>query len=184
LAIAKRYLEKNPSLIKDEQAFYDGNIAPDLSSSKNTTHYSLPRIEGNLLSHMKNKVGIASVYRLPIDTDFEKGVFLHLLTDYVFYNFYFDKTAFKNYPPNKFTIDLYASYNYTNPALAEKYKISYESTSNGALLHSYITKLQISCPTIESGENLLTDFDKLCGFIEFMSGLNLEKVRKTQNIVL
>ena len=183
LAVAKRYLEKNPGIIWNKQDFYDGNIAPDLTDDKLATHYSLPRVEGDLPSHINSKVGIASVYKLPIDTDFEKGIFLHLLTDYVFYNFYFDKTFIKNYPADKFTIDMYASYNATNPSLVEKYNISYDDTSNGALLHSYIVKLQSSRPTIADGDNLLTDFDKLCGFIEFMSGLDLKKVRKTQRIV-
>jgi len=34
LAIAKLFVEKNPGLIKDKQAFYNGNVLPDLDPDK------------------------------------------------------------------------------------------------------------------------------------------------------
>ena len=183
LAIAKRYVEKNPGAIKSEQDFYDGSIAPDLDPDKKASHFSLPRTEGDLPSHINSKVGLTSVWQLPIGTDFEKGIFLHLLSDYVFYNHYFDKVMLKNYPPEEFTTNMYASYNFTNPWIENKYKVSYTQLSNGALLQRYILKLQNARPTIAQGKNLLADLSKLSGFIEFMSGFNLQKVRETQRIV-
>jgi hypothetical protein len=108
---------------------------------------------------------------------------LHLLTDYVFYKFYFNKYELKKIPHDIFTANLYASYNYTNKWLSEKYNISYDCTSNGALMQSYIAKLQFSRPEIGKGINILTDLDKLTSFIEYVSGLDLEEIRNIQQIV-
>jgi hypothetical protein len=183
LAIAKRYIEKNPGLIHDERDFYDGSIAPDLTNDKKTTHYSIPTQSTNVAEQAKCKVDLSKLWKLPIDSDFQRGVFLHLLADYIFYNMYFDADLLQNVPYEIFSNDMAASFNYTNPWLAEKYKISYEQTSNAALMYSNVAALNTSRPEIAHGKNILSNPAKLEHFIEYMSGLDLEKLRKTQQIV-
>jgi hypothetical protein len=183
LAVAKRYLQKNKGEIANVRDFYDGNIAPDLTDNKMKTHYSTAPTGNDIMVNAKCKVGLDKVFRLSIDTDFGKGVFLHLLTDYVFYNFFFDGDFIKSTTYDDFSRDLYASYNFINAWLADTYKISYYETSYADKMNSLVHELQSERPEILSrGTNILADLNKVSRFIEYMSDFDLQKVRQTQNI--
>ena len=84
LAVAKEYLRN--FRIKDEKEFLRGIIAPDLLShgDKTTTHYSEHGGSGvNLKEFLKHN---------SISTEYMQGYFLHLVTDYLFYDTYFPNT--------------------------------------------------------------------------------------------
>ena len=55
LAIGKRYFEKT-NIIKDEQAFYKGVIAPDLALNKKLSHHSNIFDTKDLISFLVVKV--------------------------------------------------------------------------------------------------------------------------------
>ncbi len=132
LAIGKRYLEKikldNRDNIKDEKAFLDGILAPDLVEDKNITHYTGTRNEDDLEQCMKQKVRLKLfLNENKIETDFEKGVFIHILTDYLFFNTFFDKEYIRSMTYHEFVLDLYYSYGLSNIYLEEKYNIDLKS---------------------------------------------------------
>ena len=56
LAIAKKYMQKHPGVIKDEQAFIDGNILPDLNPDKAVSHCGIRREMHNLVKRNQEKV--------------------------------------------------------------------------------------------------------------------------------
>lgn len=104
LAIAKEYCRKHKNQIKNEQDFLDGSIAPDGVPDKKITHYGPSSSKVNLKAFLDDK---------KLDTDFNKGYFLHLVTDYLFYNRYL--TAFSK--------DIYNDYDVSNDDIVNKYHI-------------------------------------------------------------
>ena len=107
LAVAKEYLRN--FRIKDESEFLRGAIAPDLLSQedKKATHYSEQGGSGvNLKEFLKHN---------SISTAYMKGYFLHLVTDYLFYNKYFPNTINET--------KQYNDYDILNKELIEKYNI-------------------------------------------------------------
>ena len=86
LAVAKRYLEKQGGIenIKD---FYDGNIIPDLAEDKEATHYGVRSEKQNILKRNFEKVNPEKFLEVnALDNDLNRGRFLHLVTDWEYYN--------------------------------------------------------------------------------------------------
>ena len=77
LAIGQEYLRKQNKNYSEE--FQKGIVAPDFIDDKSKTHYGKSPRYTNLEKFLDNN---------KIDTDFNKGFFLHLITDYLFYNYY------------------------------------------------------------------------------------------------
>ncbi len=128
LAIGKKYLEKikidNRDNIKNEKAFLDGIIAPDLVENKKISHYTGDTNTENLEKYLKEKVRLKLFLKEnKVETDFEKGVFIHLLTDYLFFNKFFDKEYIRNITYHEFVLELYYSYGLSNDYLEKKYNI-------------------------------------------------------------
>ncbi len=87
LLIAQEYCKKHK--IDDVEAFLQGNLAPDLVPVKWPTHYSKTRTNKNHLESIINKVDLpAFCAENDISSDFNKGQFLHLISDVVFFNNY------------------------------------------------------------------------------------------------
>lgn len=104
LAVANEYIRKNKNDIKEEDKFLDGVIAPDFTNNKSQTHYGEKSSKTNLRKYLEEN---------EIKTDFDKGYFLHLVTDYIFYN----KVL------NSISTDIYNDYDILNEYLIEKYKV-------------------------------------------------------------
>ena len=102
LAVAKEYLNKNKE--NNEEEFIEGVIFPDSVKDKTLTHYGKGSSYSNLYEFLKDK---------DIKTSFNRGHFLHLLTDYLFYNRYIDT----------FSKDMYNDYDLLNGKLIEKYNV-------------------------------------------------------------
>ena len=62
--------------------------------------------------------------------DYEKGYFLHLVTDFIFFNFFIDKNYIKTTNYSDFKKDLYYSYNIAHDYLINKYDINYYPFEN------------------------------------------------------
>ena len=101
LAVAKKYAESHD--INNIEEFYNGCIEPDLQDKTNT--------------HYFGEDGNPDLYKFldenSMSSDFDKGFFLHLLTDYIFY-----KEYLQGYDGS-----LYNEYNKTNKPLIERYSI-------------------------------------------------------------
>ena len=75
LAIGSVYAQNNE--IEDLQSFYKGIIEPDMIDNKSKSHYGLVTSQPGLNKFIKLN---------GISTSYKEGYFLHLLTDYLFYN--------------------------------------------------------------------------------------------------
>ena len=103
IAVAQEYLKKHKKNFSKN--FIDGVIEPDFTSDKSKTHYGKSPAYTNLKNFLESN---------KIDTDFQQGYFLHLVTDYLFYNYYVD---------NFEKPQIYYDYDSTNKSLIEKYDV-------------------------------------------------------------
>ena len=91
LAVAESYIKKHEDDIKDYNRFIEGVIFPDSISDKSITHYGEKSSKTDLKAFLEDN---------KIDNDYNKGYFLHLVTDYIFYNKllkYFSKDIYNDY---------------------------------------------------------------------------------------
>lgn len=145
LAIAQEYLKKhNKKFLQD---FILGSIEPDFTAVKSETHYGKSPAYTNLKEYLKNN---------KINTDFNQGYFLHLVTDYLFYNYYLNEIR---------KPQIYDDYDITNMPLIEKYKV---------ILPEKI-KDKISYKT---GTAQILTFPLACKVIDEISNLTLEEIEK------
>ena len=169
IAVCKSYLEKHHD-IKNIQDFYIGNIAPDLED-KDKTHYTDPkRTPDNVSDFIKRKVSLYDfLINEQINSDYMKGYFLHLVTDYIFYCTFINKNYLDKVNFAQFHSDLYYSYNLKNNYINQKYQIDYK-----IFPQKYINKMNEILNECENktGTDIIptTRLDK---FIEYISKLNL-----------
>ena len=79
LAVAEQYLRKNENNKEDYSEFIEGVIFPDSVKDKSLTHYGNGSSNSNLYKFLQEN---------KLENSFKRGYFLHLLTDYLFYNKY------------------------------------------------------------------------------------------------
>ena len=87
LKIGEEYLKNNN--IKNAEEFLKGCLAPDFEKDKRKSHFG-KNVEAQHLSQiLSNKTDLFEICKnIKLDTDFNKGVFLHLVTDDFFYKTY------------------------------------------------------------------------------------------------
>lgn len=176
LAVGKRYLDKHK--INNVNEFMRGIIEPDLTPNKNQSHYTKERYDNTLLTYLNTKVDLrAFLNKNKINDDYMKGVFLHLITDYLFFTDFFDKEYLNTITYEEFCKDLYFSYDLTDDYLEEKYNINLGNFSDK--IHKNIKKLKKEKNVSENikRQNIL-EFNKLEGFIEKVSSINLKDYKK------
>lgn len=105
LAVGKVFFDNFPDEIKDYEKFIEGIIYPDSVTDKSLTHYGPKSSKVNLKNFFDER---------DIEDDFNKGYFLHLVTDYLFYN-KFLKCFSKTY--------IYNDYDILNKKLEEQFQI-------------------------------------------------------------
>ena len=103
LAIAQEYLKKHKKDFSED--FILGSIEPDFTSDKSKSHFGKSPAYTSLSNYLKHNKPIS---------DFDKGYFLHLVTDYLFYNYYVEN--FKK-------PQIYDDYDFTNQFLINKYNV-------------------------------------------------------------
>lgn len=104
LAVAEEYLRNHKNTKEDYNNFIEGVIFPDSVKDKSETHYGKGSSNSNLYKFLQEH---------KLDTSFNRGYFLHLLTDYLFYNKYI--TCFSK--------DIYNDYDILNKTLMHKYNV-------------------------------------------------------------
>lgn len=170
LAVAIKYCEKNK--IENKEDFFMGSIAPDLAENKSVTHFTGMRDERYLRQYLLEKVRLNDfLKKWKVETDYEKGVFLHLATDFIFYQEFLSDEYLATVDYNKMIQDLYYSYRISNKYLEEKYNIcalNLDDVMNKNIKH-VLRKMNID---ITSGNNLLPK-EKMDNFINKMSELDL-----------
>ena len=104
LAVAEKYLEKHLNKKENYNEFIEGVIFPDSVEDKSKTHYGDGSSHSNLPKFLSKH---------SLDNSFNRGYFIHLLTDYLFYNKYIEV----------FSKDIYNDYDLLNNKLIDKYHV-------------------------------------------------------------
>lgn len=174
LAIGQKYLEKNKNI--DKKEFLKGIIEVDLTDNKKKTHYTGFNNKNNLLLWAKERVLLNKfLEKENIESDYQKGIFIHLITDYLFFNKLLDENYLKNISYDIFVQDLYYSYDILDEYLEKKYKIDYmefkEKIEENKKKYKSTNKI-----IQEVGKNILFLKD-LEDFIEYVANINLDKYK-------
>lgn len=106
LATANEYIRKHKDEIYNKEEFFKGCIAPDETDKENkkVTHYGNGSDQVELRKYLQNN---------NLDSDYKKGYFLHLITDYIFYNKLLECISKK----------IYNDYDILNDYLIKKYDV-------------------------------------------------------------
>ena len=176
LAIGKRYMEKNQGEIEDRRAFFDGIIAPDITDNKIATHYSLPYVE-RWQTNVEGKVFLPEYLNHGTydGSDYEKGIFLHLVTDYIFFSHFLDKNYLDGVTLLEFCNDLYHSYDVVSSDIDVKYEIDYSNIREkiDENIAKGIKNKNVDIKSDKS-KNILS-LSKLEEFIEYVSNLKIDE---------
>ena len=143
IAIATQYLKKHKE--KYDEDFILGSISPDLTDNKSLTHFGKSPAYTNLKGFLLENT---------LNTNLSRGHFLHLISDYLFYNSYLEKLS---------KPQIYDDYDCTNKNLIQKYK----------LIVPNIIKDKIF---FKEGQPQIINFPLLYKLIDEISNLNLEDV--------
>lgn len=174
LAIANKYLVKNH--INNKKEFYNGIIDPDLVENKIQSHYTDLKSKNLLIPYLEGKAQLNKfLLENDIDTDYNKGVFLHLITDYLFFKDFFDNDYLINITYDDFVKDLFYSYKYVNNYLENKYKLDLNQFGD-KLTTSIKNDINTKKSECNDFKNIL-EFDKLDLFIEKVSSVNLNEYK-------
>lgn len=139
LAVAEEYKKNYPEDIENYEDFIKGVIAPDNVKDKSLTHYGPKSSKPNLKLFFEDR---------DINNSFNKGYFLHLVTDYLFYNKFL----------NWFSKDIYNDYDILNKSLIKKFGVKIpESVKNSVFYKAGETKIL----KLEDTEKFITDTAKL-----------------------
>lgn len=150
LSIAKEYMKKHKGKIKNSEQFLRGTITPDMLQ-KPASHYgddtAKPRLDWY-------------IDRNDMISEFNKGYFLHLITDYLFYNKYLNNFEWEP--------DIYDDYDRLNKRLIEDFKVNIPD--------------EISSVVQFKDEALkVLDYNSIKHFIEVVSNIDLDKYIKNKN---
>lgn len=144
ISVGMEYLRKHHDCFNQEE-FIEGIIAPDDVKDKSLTHYGISSSKPNLKQY---------ILEHPLMNSFDYGYFLHLVTDYLFYNFYIDT----------FSKQIYQDYDLLNRRLIEKYQIELPQR----IQHKVFYK--------EEGTLQILNYDLVCQIINEISSLNLDNI--------
>ena len=176
LAIGKRYLEKHNN-IKNIKEYKLGLIAPDLAPNKNETHYTTYLDKTNLEYYLDNRIQLYNYLKdNKVDNDYELGVFIHLITDYIFFAHFFDKEYIRSIDINIFNNDLYHSYDNIDNYVKTKYNIDYTGIKE-QIDNTIALARKKKNTSYDKGKDILPK-DKLDKFIEYVSDIDINKYIK------
>lgn len=146
LAVAESYIKKHEDDIKDYNRFIEGVIFPDSVSDKSITHYGEKSSKTDLKAFLENN---------KIDNDYNKGYFLHLVTDYIFYNKllkYFSK-------------DIYKDYDILNEKLQKKFNVTLPENIKDKVFY-------------KEGKTKVLKLENIIKFIEDVSDYKLDEIKE------
>ncbi|MBQ3408487.1 MAG: hypothetical protein IJH12_04710 [Clostridia bacterium] len=151
LAVGKEYAKNNE--IKNIEEFEKGIIAPDLidKDDKYKSHYGPNSSNPNLNKFIEKK---------GISTNYNEGYFIHLLTDYLFYNKFLKEWNFA----------IYEDYDKLNAKLIEKYNINVPSEIQKIVKY-------------KNGELTVLNEEELYKFIACVGKISARKIVKQYNNV-
>lgn len=140
LAVAEEYLKKHNNNEENYNEFIEGVISPDNTNDKSKTHYGNGSSNTNLYKFILSN---------ELTNSFIRGHFLHLLTDYLFYNQYIEY----------FSNDIYNDYDILNSTLINMYNVKLPSKIENQVFFKENGTLKII--TLELVQNLITNISNL-----------------------
>lgn len=146
LAVAEAYKNKHINDIKNYEDFIKGVIFPDSVSDKSLTHYGEKSSKVNLKEFLREN---------EIDNDYNKGYFLHLVTDYIFYNKFLDC----------FSKDIYNDYDILNEIIQKKFNVIIPESVNDKVFY-------------KRGDTSILAEEKVIKFIEEVSDYKLSYIKE------
>jgi len=165
LAVANVYLEKNKN--ENREDFINGTIDVDYVDDKVSSHYTGNIDKSNLKRFLSQKVILPNyVKKNQIDTSYNRGYFLHLLTDYYFYNEFFNKAWIDSIDYSKFKEVMYNEYPLITDYLKEKYTVIFPKR---------IEKYSFS----KKGNPIILTNDSIGEFIDFIGNIDLNQTYST-----
>ena len=173
LAIGNLYAQKNN--IKDEESFNKGLIAPDFAKDKEVSHYSVKNRKSLALPQFLAKKVDLKKYLVEneIDSDFKKGEFLHLITDYIYFTQFFTSDEIERLN-NDFLPTMYYSYDCIKQYVEDKYNVRYPGDLQTVLQAIEDKRKLLGFDKGVEKENILP-IDKLDRFIHFCADLDLKE---------
>lgn len=145
LAVAEEYLKKT-KVKENYEEFIEGIIAPDDVKDKSQTHYGEKSNLTRLDDFFKDR---------NLANSFNRGYFLHLVTDYIFYNKVFDT----------YSKDIYNDYDILNAILIEKYNVKLPDRIKDFVF-------------FKEGELKLLSLDKVDKCIQMASCMEIDEIEK------
>ena len=142
LAVGKVYFQHNK--INDLESFEKGIMAPDMQEDKSKSHYGPFSSSPGIKKFLEQK-GISNSY--------DEGYFLHLLTDYLFYNKFL----------NKWEKSIYDDYDIINENIIKKYGIE-------------IPKEIQEKVRFKQGNLTILNEDEIYKFIELVGKINVRQI--------
>jgi len=183
LAVAKEYLRKNPDAVKDVQAFYDGSVISDLASDKDLTHSFFHRTEeSNMLVRLREKINLDKfASHDPIGNDLGLGIFLHLLTDKVYYEKMFTDEYLLSVDLKQFQKEHGQTMSTHESFIGEHFDVSFDMTSPqvNEQIVANIGDRQASTalkPQERPMENTIFSQEELLRFIDEVSSMDLQAI--------
>lgn len=176
LAIGNLYAQSNE--IKDREAFDRGLIAPDFASNKEISHYSAKgRKSLKLPEFLAKKVNLFDyLENNEINSDFKRGEFLHLVTDYLYFTQFFSREQIENLD-DEFLPTMYYSYDLIKEYVENKYDVIYPGDLKTVLDAIEEKRKLLGFDKGITKENILP-IEKLDSFIEFCANIDLEKYKE------
>lgn len=145
LAIAKKQMELDN--IENEEEFIKGVIAPDLLKKQGLeTHYGVNFQKPDWKRFFEN---------YDLKTDYNKGFFLHLITDYIFYSEYLEE----------WKTEIYDDYDILNDSLIKKYDLKIPKE-----IESYVGS--------QNKPLTILNLDDIITFIEIVGNMSIENLYK------
>lgn len=149
LAIAKKYIEKHPE--ENEEEFMKGILAPDikrnLKAEKARLHYGERSSHRPDLNRFYQERGL--------DSSYNRGYFLNLLSDYLFYNGFLQE----------YSVSIFHDFRKMNKRMKEKYGIDLPQELEGRVKY-------------EDGELSSIDEESVYKFVDSAGRLNLEEYKE------
>ena len=152
LAVAQEYLKHNTE--DNEKDFLYGSVQPDFVVPKSVSHYGKSPSHTNLKNFLLDN---------EIDTSLKRGCFLHLITDYLFYNHYLEYFL---------KPEIYEDYDILNKPLIEKYNVNVIDE-----VKEYMKCMNKSMHS-EKKETKVLSYELACKVIDEVSKVNLEQVKQ------
>lgn len=174
LAIGNLYAKKN--FINNKDQFDAGLIAPDFVKDKDASHYSFQGRDKKDLAKFLNQKVMLNDYlsQNEINSDYKKGEFLHLVTDYIYFTQFFTPEYINSFEGDEFLTTMYYSYDCIKEYVETKYNVVYPGDLSVVMKSIEEKRKLLGFDRGITKPNILPT-DRLDDFIEFCSNINLEE---------